>query len=856
MNNNTKKRIFLNCTFSCILTFIILILALAKAGIAPFGNNSIATYDAKIQYLDFFGYLSNILHGKDSISFSNNLTLGDSGIGVFCYYLSSPINIIIALFSKENYIAFFTTIYIIKLLLCSITFSYFLQKRFKGKIQNILVILLSLCYSLIQYNIAQASNIMWLDGVYMLPLMMLGVYYLIQNKKIVLLSVSTALSILFNWYSGGINCIFSILYFLTEFSLYIIEKDKNEKTKIKEIIKEFIKIFFLYIISMIIGVMLSAVLFLPNIFILKNGVGSKFDLNLLKNDFKGNIVSAIQKYRIGGNSTIDSLALYCGSIPILGVIGLFASKNIKNKEKIVLGISLLISILTCYYKPFYFVFSLLKYAGSYWFRFAYTISFSLIFTAAYYYAKTNNKNERSFIKETLIFSFVLLLLEYVKPQNAEKYVYFTCIGIIANTILIYCFINKKYNKKVITTGLIIITSCELFYNAHVCLPYDIGETNEYGEYMKNQIKQIEEIKQNDNSIYRISQTKTRNFNDEDKTTANYNESVGLNYMSIMGYTSCPNNNVCAFLKKMGYRFEGERMNIVNTSIISADSLLGVKYVLSPYDIKGLEKIEQYGKYNDKCVYLNKYALPLAFKCYSNNPASYNNNPFEYQNEVYSELIGEKCELFKKADYRISKNKNEITFEIENTNKNYVTYANFMKNYKDNVFIDINNGKYKCEYAKWLGQDVVYVMDSDKSINYLKIYTTDGTGLDNIGEEQIYYLDLEELQKATDKIKSNSVQSLELRKGGKISLKVNSDNDNEKALLTIPYINGFTAYNNGKKINIEKFEDCFMSIPLSKGENNIIIKYRMPGLTKGICISIIGFVLLLLVQKVINKKETL
>ena len=266
MNNNTKKRIFLNCTFSCILTFIILILVLAVARISPFGNNSIAIYDAEVQYLDFFGYLSNILHGKDSILFSNNLTLGDSGIGVFCYYLSSPINIIIALFSKENYIAFFTTIYIIKILMCSITFSYFLQKRFEGKIQNILVILLSLCYSLIQYNTAQALNIMWLDGVYMLPLMMLGVYYLVNNKKITLLSVSTGLSILFNWYTGGINCIFSVLYFLTEFSLYIIEKDKNEKTKIKEIIKEFIKIFFLYIISMIIGVMLSAVLFLPNIF--------------------------------------------------------------------------------------------------------------------------------------------------------------------------------------------------------------------------------------------------------------------------------------------------------------------------------------------------------------------------------------------------------------------------------------------------------------------------------------------------------------------------------------------------------------------------------------------------------------
>ena len=59
------------------------------------------------------------------------------------------------------------------------------------------------------------------------------------------------------------------------------------------------------------------------------------------------------------------------------------------------------------------------------------------------------------------------------------------------------------------------------------------------------------------------------------------------------------------------------MNIVNDQIIPIDSFLGVKYIFSYYPIEGLKRISDMGERNNKAVYLNPYALPMAFVCSGN-----------------------------------------------------------------------------------------------------------------------------------------------------------------------------------------------------------------------------------------------
>lgn len=52
-----------------------------------------------------------------------------------------------------------------------------------SSVEKELVFLLSICFATSYYCVLQVENIMWMDGVYMLPLMMYGVWRLVKQKK-------------------------------------------------------------------------------------------------------------------------------------------------------------------------------------------------------------------------------------------------------------------------------------------------------------------------------------------------------------------------------------------------------------------------------------------------------------------------------------------------------------------------------------------------------------------------------------------------------------------------------------------------------------------------------------------------
>ena len=107
-----------------------------------------------------------------------------------------------------------------------------------------------------------------------------------------------------------------------------------------------------------------------------------------------------------------------------------------------------------------------------------------------------------------------------------------------------------------------------------------SEVSVYQKYVKQQSSQITALKNYDAGYYRISQTKVNGEEDNINITANYNEAYGFNYWSIASYISSPSGTQLKLLSDLGYRTEGDRISIVNTSILPTDSLLGVKYVLT------------------------------------------------------------------------------------------------------------------------------------------------------------------------------------------------------------------------------------------------------------------------------------
>ena len=193
---------------------------------------------------------------------------------------------------------------------------------------------------------------------------------------------------------------------------------------------------------------------------------------------------------------------------------------------------------------------------------------------------------------------------------------------------------------------------ELFINLNLLtVYYRTSDVGDFKEYTAQAIEQIDKIHQYDSGEYRISQTTTRAMG-SNGTTAYYNGSMAYNYKSITEYTSAPDGRQMDFLTRLGYRCEGINMQIVNTSVIGADSLLGVKYILSPYAINGLEPVEELENYNGKTVYENPYSLPLAFVYDSKESEAKTEdvNPFEYQNELFSELSGEPIKIYRRLNF--------------------------------------------------------------------------------------------------------------------------------------------------------------------------------------------------------------
>ena len=175
-----KNKVYILAFLVPILCYFIILFV---KDIYPFGNIANIAYDENLQYEQFFNFYYNVLHGSSSIDYSFYKSIGGSLIALWGYYLSSPINLILLFFNNMNVLNFVFLITSIKIGLCGLTFSIFIKHRFK-KLKNIHVIMLSIAYSFTQYVVGQMANIMWLDGVYMLPLILYFIeIYLEKNKK-------------------------------------------------------------------------------------------------------------------------------------------------------------------------------------------------------------------------------------------------------------------------------------------------------------------------------------------------------------------------------------------------------------------------------------------------------------------------------------------------------------------------------------------------------------------------------------------------------------------------------------------------------------------------------------------------
>ncbi|HIS40084.1 MAG TPA: YfhO family protein [Candidatus Aphodovivens avistercoris] len=858
-----------NALASALLVFIVLCIFYTIDGIAPFGSGTrtLACMDADIQYNDFFAWLQNVSSGEDSLLYSFAKGLGGTPIAVFSYYLSSPFNVLFLLVSNNATHIAFNIVVMLKLMTAAVTASIFLNKRF-AKLESPIAVALAISYALMQYSFAQASNIMWLDGVYMLPLMALAASGLVKRGPgIAPLATAAGLSILFNWYSGAINCLFIIIWFF--FELFLHRPLESGMPASRYILGRGLR----FAGAMLLGIGISLVFFLPTVFSLlqgraEGGFGS-FDLNALN----GNPLNIIYGAVIGSKSTPSSATLYCGSVVLLGCLAMPFQRSLPKRSRIAMAALALILVLALYWQPLFVLFSLFIPANSYYFRYAYVCVFGLVAISATYYESAKESTPRfansrfassyaTIVPVAIGTCMVLTAITTLRPYSTWPELAATCFALILASIALWLSgspTEKTHTPQGVAKAalplMLFVLCVELGTNAHLMVDsYTTDRVQQRSEYVSEQEAQIDDIRQQDPGAYRITQDTTDKMK-ENGLTANYNEGLAFNYPTIASYTSAPDNKQRAFLDAIGYRICGPNMNIVNTSLLSSDSLLGVRYGLLEEPIPGYEPTADIEQANGKTAYFNPFSLPLAFSVSSEIPFELpngNGNPFEYQNELFSALMGQRVNLYRPVEFSSSSQSDAdgetvTTYTLDAPGGNIALYGNLILSNPDSPSTLTIAGK-ETGYSQWLSPSVFHISEEDPAV------TISFDISNKVQETQFYYLDLDLLANVTDELKTSGAK-VETGKAEAL-ITIDCSQGGQTLLTSIPFDEGWTITVNGNAADSSPAFGCLTAIPLEKGENIIEMHFMPRGLVLGAAGSAASLMVLLAIFAIPFRCRTL
>jgi Predicted membrane protein len=781
-------------------------------------GNSFFISDAYEQYLPLFSKLSNILKNGDSFFYNFNGTLGNSFLETFLYYLASPFNLLIILFKDLN--AFVITITALKLITASLTAFALFNYLFKDS--KIYSIAFALIYTFLTFNIIYSFHIMWLDAIYLFPLILLGINKIIKDNRPILFMISFILSIITNYYFGYMISIFCFIYFNYQLLL-------ENKYKFKNFIKDNIKFIKIILLSLLI----SSFVLLPIIFTVSNYArgnttlfnGESIYINL-------NIFDFFKQFLIGSNIENEFLnpnkfLLYSTVLTIPLLIFFFLNKNISKKEKIFSSTVLFILFISTSCNFINYIWH--GFSSPQFFNGRFTFMFSLFILLMCYKSIINIKHitKVQFLINSLILTVLLLLLFFMKLPASDMYINF--IFIASYIIILYFLDSEKIFFPLILITVIII---ELVTNS-------IVELDKY-EYKNKSIDSTHSEVYSDILKYIYDYDSYPFYRIENNVTDPYNTALRYNFYGIDSFLSTLRQDVSDFFVDVGYSSGSTKHNTVSyysgTEVI--DSLLGIKYHIAfnqkDFNNRYLLLNEYSTKWVDDSdisisIYKNPYALSLGYMVTNDiKTIKKDNNAFKYQNNILSSMSGINKNIFSYIDI------NE-DFEFINTSTKdiyFYTVVDVLKPY-NNYYLYLN------DYQLTKTEDFEII----KTSNYYDINEKLYIGFLEYDVYAAYYNEYI-FDEIINELKNNQLTITEIN-DSYIKGFVEATENKTVLFTSIAYDDNWDIYVDGKKHNKIKILDTLLAIELEPGEHIIEFKYKPKEFYTGLLISTITILLVTL-----------
>ncbi len=836
----------------------------------PFGSYTVMTLDMNGQYVYFFEALRSAVLGDGSLLYSFSRSLGGEFLGIYAYYLASPLSYLVVLFPKENITEALFLILLLKCGLSGLSFGFYLHKT--TRVEKAPTLLFSAVYALTGYAVIMQHNTMWIDELILLPVIAVGLRALICERKYKLYTLSLALALLSNYYIGYMMCIFLVLYFL-----YLLcamsREERNPRGQCLSVPRACVR----FAVFSLIAAAMAAIILLPAAYSLTFGKNT-FTTPTFSFTSKLDLFDILSMFLFGTYDTVRPEGLpivYCTVFVLFLLPYYFLSKEIRPREKAAAaGICLLLflsfSIVTL---------DLVWHGGQApnWlnYRYSFMLDFLLVTMAAKGYGSLRDHRASAVILAALPLLCILLLSEHYGLRQYEKGFYpvlanIACIAvyIIALSLVVS---RRDIHFSYCTRILSILVCAELLLGglcnfAELTMDVGLAKRDSFYEYEARWESAVESVKKSEQAaFYRFEKLGDRKLNDPYMFTIR----------ALSGSTSTLNRETIRFLSEMGQHGASHASRYTGTNPFT-DSFLSISYVAGDQKTVFPASYTKVYDDGDVLVYRNPDALPIAFGVSSevdgivfHKPEKGKEeeetraihelaSPYDRMNILASALLGEEVTIFRALSCTVSGE----NLRYSTTSYNYTPrdssqratasftvtagedcelYAYFPLPYSSayTKATYLLNGEEKGEYFEEgnLGYLCLGTYAAGERCTISFRFGKDGIKIRQ-GVSYFYALDRAAYRQVIDRL-SASAYRVKTCTEDSFCGSITVAEGQTTILTTIPYDKGWEVYADGERVETYETLDALIAFRLPAGEHALTMRYRPKEYRIGLLLSLGG-----------------
>lgn len=832
---------FLKDKYVYTITFVLALFMMAAAWkigeIGPFGGKSLVVVDGVHQYLPFFSEYQEKLKHMGSMQYTFDVGMGNNFISLWSYYLSSPFNLIILLCSKSRLPMALNIIISIKIILAALAFACFLMHAGKEPVKNPGIIAFSLFYAFSSFVVGYYWNLMWLDCIFIFPVIILGMEKMFTKKDSRLYILALLYSFICNYYISFMICLFLVLWFFT-FSF----------GSFRELFEKGVR----FAVASLTTAAMSAVVLLPAYKGIMTTASAEFELP--EWEFYGSFADTLRSHLFCSEVMTNQIGdagtnLYCGILTILMAFMFFFMGSISLEKKVKYGLLLVLLVISFNNEELNYIWHGFHNQYGIPNRFAFLYIFVLLLMAYEVWLK-RDKIRLPMVLGAYVVSMLFVVFCYFHADVTYETRVYVLTGVLFSLYLVLFVLYRelKKGKKVIAFLVVAAAVIEVIVNG-VNGFKQVGSSEP--DYYYGDTETFEELKERveeeDDSFYRADILQP----------ILVDEATWYNLKSVGIFGSTVRGELVDIMGKLGF-YTGANEYLYYGATPVTNALFGVKYVYTrDGDFVNVD-MDHYDDEEDISVYKNNYILPVGYMVKEDilDYDTENSGPFTVLNEISGAMTGVEPVFFSIYD--------DMQMQTYGTNVEVALRDEFNVDYSkanDSARADIiytiprdmdlyiscrGTNVYKIAllidgdevaYDRYHGQ--LFRIGEVKEGQTVDIQFVLSDGEDQSGELYCYPMEFSKSQFLSfyDVLSNQSMDVTEFR-DTRIEGTISAMQDGV-FMTSIPYDDGWKMYVDGEEAETCIILDGFLGTELEKGDHTIKMVYHCPGLLTGFLLTLLG-----------------